>query len=116
MTTPVWLKPLIVGAAIGAASLAIFGFGWGGWMTSGKANIVADDLARAEVVAAKVPICLYQSKHDPKVADILAALKDADIYKRNEMLMNTGWATMPGSTDADRVVAGLCMEKLAESF
>lgn len=116
MTSPEWLKPALVGAVIGAASLAIFGFGWGGWMTSGKAHIVADDLARAEVVAALVPICLEQAKQDPKAAEILAKLKDADTYKRNEMLMNTGWATMPGSTDADRVVAGLCMDKLAAQF
>ena len=116
MTTPAWIKPIIIGGAIGAVSVAIIGFGWGGWMTSGKAAIVADNRARAEVAAAMVPICLEQSKLDPKVAETLAKLKDADTYRRNEMLMDTGWATMPGSTDANRVVAGLCMEKLAAQF
>lgn len=34
-------------------------------------------------------------------------------YKRGEMLMDTGWATMPGAAEADRNVAKACMEALA---
>jgi hypothetical protein len=32
------------------------------------------------------------------------------------MLMKTGWATMPGSSDPDRSVAKACVEKLATLF
>jgi hypothetical protein len=32
------------------------------------------------------------------------------------MLMDAGWATMPGSADPDRNVAKACMDKLAEQF
>jgi hypothetical protein len=39
-----------------------------------------------------------------------------DELKRGEMLMDTGWATMPGATEADRNVAKACMEVLAAKF
>ena len=116
MKSPEWLKPGLQGAALGAIALAIVGFSWGGWVTGGTAEQMASDQARLEVVAALVPICLEQSKQDPKVVATLAELKDASSYQRRDLLMKTGWATMPGSTDANRSVASACMEKLAAQF
>ena len=104
------------GAAGGALALAIVGFSWGGWVTGSSAREMAADQARLEVVAAMVPVCVEQSKLDPNVIATLASLKDETSYKRGEMLMKTGWATMPGSTDPDRNVAKACMDKLAEQF
>jgi hypothetical protein len=43
-------------------------------------------------------------------------LKDTGRYQRNDLLMKTGWATMPGSVDPDRSVASACMDKLAAQF
>lgn len=116
MNTPEWLQPALYGAAAGAVALAIAGFSWGGWVTDRTAKKMASDTARLEVVAALVPICMEQSKQDPQVAQTLANLKDTSSYKRNEMLMKAGWATMPGSTDPNRGVANACMEKLAAQF
>jgi len=116
MNTPIWVKPGLFGAAIGAIALAIVGFSWGGWVTGGTASKLAADQARLEVVAALVPICVEQSKNDPHVAETLAELKGADSYKRRDLLIEAGWATMPGSVDANRNVAGACMEKLAAQF
>ena len=116
MKTPEWLKPGLQGAAVGAVALAIVGFTWGGWVTGGTAKEMASDLARSEVVAALVPICIEQSKQDPQVVETLAELKDAGSYQRSNMLMEAGWATMPGSTDANRQVASACMEVLAGQF
>jgi hypothetical protein len=116
MNTPEWLKPGLYGAAAGAAALAIVGFSWGGWVTDATAKQMASKQARLEVVAALVPICVEQSKRDPQVVDTLAQLEGTTSYKRRDMLMKTGWATMPGSSDADRSVANACMEKLAEQF
>ena len=116
MNTPEWLQPALYGAAAGAAAIAIAGFSWGGWMTGTSAKKMASETARLEVVAALVPICLEQSKQDPQVTQTLAELKDTTGYKRNEMLMKAGWATMPGSTDPNRTVASACMEKLAAQF
>lgn len=116
MSTMEWLKPRLVGAAAGAAALAIVGFTWGGWVTEGTAKEMASDEAKSRVVAALVPICIEQSKQDPKVTATLADLKDANTYKRSEMLMQAGWATMPGSNDPDREVATACMRELALQF
>ena len=117
MRIPEWLKPGLYGAAAGAIALAIVGFTWGGWMTTGTANKMASEQARTEVVAALVPICLEQVKTDPQSATTLAELQKADSnYERTNMLMSTGWATIPGSSDPNRSVASACMEKLAAQF
>ena len=116
MHFPEWLKPALYGAVAGALAISIAGFSWGGWMTGGSAREMAADQARLEVVAALVPICVEQSTKDPNVIATLASLKDESSYKRGEMLMKTGWATMPGSTTPDRNVAKACMDKLAEQF
>jgi len=116
MNAPEWLKPGLYGAAAGAVALAIVGFSWGGWVTGGTAKQMASDQARLEVVAALVPICIQQSKQDPKVVETLALLNDASSYQRSDMLMKAGWATMPGSTSPNRQVATACVEKLATLF
>jgi hypothetical protein len=116
MKTPEWMQPGLYGAAVGAVGLAIVGFTWGGWVTGGTAQQMASQMARTEVVAALVPICMEQSKNDPKVEETLTLLKDTGRYQRNDLLMKTGWATMPGSVDPDRSVASACMDKLAAQF
>ena len=116
MNAPEWLKPALYGAAVGAVALAIAGFSWGGWVTGGTADKMAAEQARHEVVAALVPICLEQSKQDPQLTETLARLEAASSYKRSGMLMEAGWATMPGSEDPNRAVASACMEKLADQF
>jgi alpha/beta superfamily hydrolase len=116
MNTPEWLSPGLYGAAAGAAALAIIGFSWGGWVTGGEATRMAASQARLEVVAALVPVCVEQSKQDPRVRATLSEMKDAHSYQRSDILMKAGWATMPGSTDPNRQVASACMDKLAEQF
>lgn len=116
MNIPEWVKPALQGAAAGAIALAIVGFSWGGWVTGGTAQKMASDEARSEVVAALVPVCLQQSQLDPNVVETLAELKAASSYQRGSMLMEAGWATMPGSTEPNRGVANACAEKLEAQF
>ena len=116
MNAPEWLKPGIYAAVVGATALAIIGFTWGGWMTGGDAKNMASDQSRMAVVAALVPICIEQSKQDPEASATLAKLKETSSYQRSEVLMGTGWATMPGAEKPDRLVAGACMDKLAMNF
>ena len=116
MNIPNWLKPGLFGAVVGAAALTVVGFAWGGWVTGSTAEKMASEQAQREVLAALVPICVEQSNQDPEVAQTLALLKDTSRYQRNDMLMKTGWATMPGSSDPDRDVASACMRVLAAQF
>jgi hypothetical protein len=111
-----WLKPALYGAAAGAVAVAIIGFSWGGWMTAGQAEKMASKQADVAVVAALLPICLEQSRTDPKLTSTLAVLKDTSSYKRDDVLIQAGWATMPGASDPNRQVAVACAEKLAEQF
>jgi hypothetical protein len=48
--------------------------------------------------------------------ETLIQLKDASSYNRSDMLMEAGWATMPGSTAPNRNVASACMDKLEAQF
>ncbi len=85
-------------------------------MTGGEAKMLASNQSRMAVVSAMVPICLEQSKMDPQVAVTLAKLKDTSSYQRNDVLMQAGWATMPGSEQPDRMVANACVEALSANF
>jgi len=116
MNTPEWLKPGLQGVAAGAITLAVIGFGWGGWVTGGTAQKMAADEAKLQVVAALVPICIDQSSQDPQAIATLALLKEASSYKRSDLLMKAGWATMPGSSDPNRQVAAGCIEILEAQF
>jgi hypothetical protein len=116
MQTPEWLKPGIIGAGGGAVALAIVGFTWGGWVTGGTAEKMAAGQARLAVVTALVPLCVARSQADPNIAQITAELEGADSYKRPDMLMEAGWATMPGADAADRDLAKACAVTLAAGW
>ncbi len=58
MQVPSETKPALWGAAGGAVALAIVGFTWGGWMTTGTANKLEDQRANSAVVAILTPICV----------------------------------------------------------
>lgn len=112
MQTPTWLKPALLGAATGAAALALFGFSGGGWMTTGAAEKMANNEAREQVVAAMTPVCVAQAEKDPLQNAKMARIQDTVSYKRHNAVMDAGWATMPGATEADREIARACLEVL----
>jgi hypothetical protein len=112
MQTPDWLKPGLYGAACGATALAVAGFSWGGWVTGGTARSMAADQSRTDVIAALSSICIDQSKRDPQFAERTAAIKTASSWTRGDLVMKNGWATMPGTTEANSQVAKACADKI----
>jgi hypothetical protein len=112
MQTPEWLKPAVYGAACGAIALAVVGFSWGGWVTGGTARTMAADQAKTDVVAALSLICVDQSKRDPQLVERVAAIKAAASWERSGIVSKNGWATMPGTTEANSQVAKDCAEKV----
>ena len=112
MQTPEWLKPGLYGAACGAVALAVAGFSWGGWVTGGTARAMAADQSKADVVAALSLICVDQSKRDPQLAERVAAIKTASSWNRGDLVLKNGWATMPGTTEANSQVAKDCADKV----
>ncbi len=112
MTFPNWIKPSIYGALGGAIAISIFGFNWGGWVTTGGAQTMAKELAEKEVTLAMVPICLGISEADPERSEKLAALQDLSGAGRRNAMMQTDWAIRPGAESPDRDLATACLAAL----
>lgn len=112
MALPEWLKPGILGFGVGAIAVTIVGFSWGGWVTGSKADKLASDRAEVEVVKAFVPVCVARSISDPNAAKTLADLENAQSYQRDDVIMDSGWATMPGARSPSRPLALACIEEI----
>ncbi|MEQ8332258.1 hypothetical protein [Nisaea sp.] len=112
MALPEWLKPGVLGFGVGAIAVTIVGFSWGGWVTGSKADKLASDRAEVEVVKAFVPVCVARSISDPNAAKTLADLENAQSYQRDDVIMDSGWATMPGARSPSRPLALACIEEI----
>ncbi|MET0529084.1 MAG: hypothetical protein ABW003_12235 [Microvirga sp.] len=112
MKTPEWLRPGLDGVACGAIAVTLVGFTWGGWVTGGTARQMSADQSQAEVIAALTSICLDQSKRDPQLAERVVLLKAASSYQRGDIVMKNGWATMPGTSEGNRLVASACADRI----
>ncbi len=106
------IKPGVWGAIGGAIVLAIIGFAWGGWVTGGTAQKMAEELAQKTVVARFAPICVEQYNQDSEKDQKLKELKEEGSWKRDDYVEEQGWATMPGEKEADNKVAEKCAELL----
>lgn len=113
MQLPEWIKPALGGAAAGAIALAIVGFSWGGWVTAGTAQTMANDASNAAVVSALVPYCVSQANGDPQASVILAELKEARPTNRRAVIEKAGWATPMDAERPNRALAQACQEVLA---
>ena len=112
MHVPVWTKPALWGAVVGAIGMAIVGFSQLGWKTAGSAERVAQDRADTAVVAALVPFCVIKAQQDPDKA-MLAKLRAEDSsYSRDELVTKAGWAAVGGDASPDGALVNACSDKL----
>jgi len=102
------------GALGGAIVLAAIGFAWGGWVTGGTAQEMAEEMAENAVVARLAPICVEQFKQDSEKDQKLKDLKKEDSWKKDDYVEKQGWATMPGEKKPDSKVAGKCAEMIVQ--
>jgi hypothetical protein len=96
------------------AAALIVGFTWGGWVTGGTAQSMAERAAadaQAELAAA---VCVHQFAQAADVRVQLTSLKELSSYRRSRFVEDGGWATMPGSEEPLRNVGGLCAQQLLE--
>lgn len=112
MNFPEWTKPGIYGAVAGAVVLAIGGFTVGGWVTGSTAEQQAKAMSQKEVTMALVPVCLDNAATDPARATKVQTIQAASGYNRVAAVMNTGWATVPGTEAANRDLARACIDGL----
>ena len=107
-TKGVWLW---TGAGCIVATIVV-GFAWGGWVTGGTATRMASDAADGARAQLAAMVCVADFNHGPDAVAQLAALKKASDYQRGDMLVKSGWLTMPGSTDPVAGAADICVQKL----
>ena len=112
MHVPVWIKPALWGAVIGAIGIAIVGFSQFGWRTAGSAEQFAQDRADSAVVAALVPFCVLKAQQDPDKAMLAKLHAEDSSYTRSNMVTKAGWATVGGDTSPDSALANACSQKL----
>ena len=90
----------------------IIGFAWGGWVTGGTAQKMAEVMAEDAVVQRLAPICVAQFNQDPEKDQKLKELQEAKTYQRDDYVKDQGWATMPNEEEPDSRVADECAKLL----
>jgi hypothetical protein len=112
MEVPVWIKPALWGAVVGAIGMAIVGFSQLGWKTAGSAEQSAQDRADTAVVAAMVPFCVIKAQQDPDKAVLVKLRAEDSSYTRDEMVTKAGWAKVGSDASPDGALVNACSEKL----
>jgi hypothetical protein len=100
------------GAALGTAATLIIGFYWGGWVTDGTSEEMAQKGADTAVVAALVPICVDRFQHSNQAAENLLALKKISVWRQGTFISDGGWAAVPDGAAATAAVADACAARL----
>ena len=108
------VENVLWGAVAGAAALAALGFGFGGWVTGGKAAELAQQKADMAVVTVLTPICVDKFRHAKNADDNLGKLKAISYsWEKGTYVSQGGWATMPGESEPISAVAQACAEMLS---
>ena len=93
----------------------IIGFTWGGWLTGGTAEKMANDRADAAVVKTLTPFCVQNFLGQPKVQKKMEELLKTDTWQRRELVEQGGWATPPGSKEPIPGVGDACAAELTKA-
>ena len=112
MELPKWTVPSLQGAIVGAITLAIVGFNWGGWVTASTASKMTLEASNSAVAAALTPHCLALSAADPASADIMTALGKASTWDKRSIIEKSGWATPLGAEEPSWELAESCLIQL----
>ncbi len=104
-------KRVVFGFAVAAVVLTlIVGFNWGGWVTGGSAQAMANDA----VVLRLAGVCVAQFDQDLGNQQKLSELKEKRVYQQDDYVIEQGWATMPGDEKPDSKVAAACAKLLVQ--
>ena len=104
----------LLSAAGGAIVLAVVGFNWGGWVTTGSAEAMAKEIAANAVAERLGSICVAQANRDLQKGQKLSEMKGQDVWERGRYIEKQSWAIMPGDEKADSKVADACAKYFTE--
>jgi hypothetical protein len=114
-------KTALLWACAGAAIVTVVvGFSWGGWVTGGTAQSMAEDSADQARQELASLVCVERFLAMPDAGDRLSALKQiSSSYEQGKFVQDGGWAIMPvggasRSSSDDRKAATACGQELAK--
>ncbi len=116
LNIPIWTKPALNGAVVGALAMAVVGFTWGGWVTSGTSRKNSAFETSLGVATALTPYCLEKSKADPLAAAVLTEFKAAGNYARSGIVEKAGWATPLGADKPNIELAKSCQLEIGKTL
>jgi hypothetical protein len=95
-----------------AAGTAALGFASGAWVTTGAAWRMTDEAAQAARAELAANYCVARFESSAGAAKDLAALKETESWRRDDLLTKEGWVTPPGSKIPVIGAADLCVQQL----
>ena len=108
-------KTTLLWSMAGAAALTMFvGFTWGGWVTGGSADEMAQEAAEEATAKLAAAVCVERFVNAPDAAAQLAALKETSSWKQRSFVEDGNWTTLTGMEEPVDGAADLCAEQLAD--
>jgi hypothetical protein len=117
-------KTVLFWACAGSVIAAtIVGFSWGGWVTGGSAQEMAEDSAAQARQELAAVVCVDRFMAAPDAGVQLTALQEIESsYAQSKFVEEGGWALIVPASDTtdykaradDRKAAGLCAAELAK--
>jgi hypothetical protein len=107
------IKLGLLSAVGGAILLAIIGFNYGGWVTTGTAEAMAKETAANAVAERLGSICVAQFNGDSERSHKLKEMKEKESWDKARYVEKQSWAIMPGEDKPDSRVADACAKQLA---
>ena len=106
-------KTALLWACAGSVALTlIVGFNWGGWVTGGTARDMVEDATEQGRAQLAATVCVERFMTASDAQAQLASLKAADSWKREGLVSEGGWATLPGMKEPVSDAAEACAERL----
>ena len=108
-------KTLLVWSCAGSVAVAlVVGFTWGGWVTGGTAQKMAETAGKDSRYELASVICVEKFLAAPDATAQLTKLKAiGSSYAQRQFIEDGGWATMPSKDKAARQSADLCAKVLS---
>ena len=86
-----------------------------GWTLGSTAETLAQVRVNTALVAAFTPICVESFMKQPDATVKLTEFQKTSAWRQQEFVEKGGWATRPGATSPDYVLARACAEKLVQA-
>lgn len=108
-------KKLWIWSILGASAITMaLGFTAGGWMTSGRAFVMADHAAREARSKLVASVCVQRFASSVDAGKNLTDLKKTYSWQRGDFIEKGGWVTLAGIESTVPGAATLCADRLIE--